>query len=232
MIRIRSQGLLSARHRRTPLAILSMIVGAALAIAKRVARQINCAGRFFPAILEIIMAKSGARQFWTRLAIVLGIWMMLAVVLTGQAYLVVQTGQRAHDDLKGVQPAVALPELFSNVLVDCTLWALLTLFILWLTKRFPLGQGKWRRSVLVHLAASLGCDIVQTTLAAIAFEFIRVDIPKPTVTANVLVYFIVAKFNTNLFFYWATLAVCTMLNYYRQMRDRELRSSQLEARVI
>src|SRR5262249_32449588 len=37
--------------------------------------------------------------------------------------------------------------------------------------------------------------------------------------------------NNNIFFYWAILAVAHVLNYYRQLRQRELLSSQLEAKL-
>src|SRR5262249_58213995 len=37
--------------------------------------------------------------------------------------------------------------------------------------------------------------------------------------------------NNNIFFYWAILAVAHVLNYYRRWRDRELASSQLEAKL-
>jgi hypothetical protein len=47
----------------------------------------------------------------------------------------------------------------------------------------------------------------------------------------VLILFFVLKLNSNIFFYLAILAVAHVLNYYRQLRERELLSSQLEAKL-
>jgi len=58
-------------------------------------------------------------------------------------------------------------------------------------------------------------------------EIIRRDIPKPTITANVLVFYVVAKMNNNIIFYWAVLAVGHVVNCHRPLRDRELLTSQL-----
>jgi sensor histidine kinase YesM len=177
------------------------------------------------------MAVTRRRHFAVQVATVLGIWVILALLLTGQAYLVIQSAQRAQSDLKGVPQAVTPFELFINVLVDCIIWAFLTLFIIWLGNKFPLVQGKWRRSICVHIVACLVCGVVQSTLLVLVSEYTRVDIPKPTLTANVLFLFFVAKLNNNVFFYWAILAVYQILTYYRQLRERELRSSQLEAKL-
>jgi LytS/YehU family sensor histidine kinase len=98
-------------------------------------------------------------------------------------------------------------------------------------KRFPFGQGRFVRSLLIHLGACLVCGFCQTLLALVAAELLRKEIPKPTISANVLFYFFVAKLNNNIFFYWAVLAVGHVLNYYRQFRDRELLSSQLVAQL-
>ncbi len=155
----------------------------------------------------------------------------MALMLTGPTILLIETGKRAQEDLKAVQPGVHAIELFFNLLVDCVIWAFLTIFIVWLGEKFPLEKGRWVRSLLVHVGACLVCGIVHTALVVIACEYIRFDIPKPTVTANVLFFFFVAKLNNNIFFYWAILAVCQIANYYRQLRDRELRSSQLEAKL-
>jgi len=171
------------------------------------------------------------RSLWRRWAIVLGIWTILAVVLTGQAYLVIYTLIQASSDLPSPNPQLPLREVFLTQAVECALWACLTMFIFWLGKKFPFGQGSWLRSLAVHIPACLLMALIQSALAALASEFIRHDIPKPSITTNVLIYYFVAKMNNNVFFYWAVLAVSQILNYYRQFRERSLRASQLEAKL-
>ena len=171
------------------------------------------------------------KNLLVRLGVVLGIWMGLAVVLTGQAYLLVYLAIHAHHDLANYRPTIALSELFLSSVTECLFWAFMTLGVLWLSKRFPFGQGKWLRSLMVHSMVCVACGFVQASLSVLAAEIIRKEIPKPTMTLNVLIYFCVAKFNNNLFFYWAILAVGHVLNYYRRWRERELLASQLEAKL-
>lgn len=173
---------------------------------------------------------SSRRTLWVRLSIVLGIWTALAVVLTGQGYLIVYMARLAQSDLPAQMP-LSLTELFLSSLADCLVWAGFTLVILCLCRRFPFGQGHWRRSLAVHCAACLACGLFNVILSLLAAEVIRHEIPKPTITANVLLLFFVAKLNNNVFFYWAILAVAHVLRYYRQVRERELLASQLEAKL-
>jgi sensor histidine kinase YesM len=170
-------------------------------------------------------------RLWTRLAIVFGIWTGLAVFLTVQAYLVVYTTIQAHADLPHHRPSLALTELFLTSVAECLIWAFMTLGILWLAKRFPFGQGRWLRSLAVHVAACLVCGVVAVALSVLAAEVIRKEFVRPTVTFNVLMLFFVAKLNNNIFFYGAILAVAHVLSYHRQWRERELLASQLEAKL-
>jgi sensor histidine kinase YesM len=171
------------------------------------------------------------RNVWIRLGIVLGIWTGLAIILTGQAYLIVYSAFLAQDDLPRVQPRPVLIELFLSSLAECLIWAFLTLVILWLAKRFPFGRGRWRRSLAAHVAACLACGVLETALSAVAAQLIRQEYPKPMVTLNVFLLFFVTKLNNNIFFYWAIVTVAHVLSYYRQLRQRELLSAQLEAKL-
>jgi sensor histidine kinase YesM len=173
---------------------------------------------------------STRRALWARVAIVLGIWTVLAVVMTGQSYVVVYSARQAQSDLPAAPP-LALSELFLSSLAECLIWSGLTLAILWLAWRFPFGQGRSLRNLAIHGAACLGCGLLNVVLSVLAAEVIRHEIPKPTLTANVLLLFFVAKLNNNVFFYWAIVAVAMMLRYYRQVRERELLASQLEAKL-
>jgi sensor histidine kinase YesM len=177
------------------------------------------------------MSAAGRRNFWLRAGIVLAIWMVLAVVSTGQAYLVVSAALQADADLPRARPGPVLGELLWSSFAECAIWAFLTLGILWLARCFPFGRGRWLRSLLVHCAACLVCGLVQTALAILVAELVRREMPRPTLSPNVLMYFFVAKLNNNIFFYWAIVAVAHVLSYYRQLRDRELLASQLEAKL-
>jgi sensor histidine kinase YesM len=164
-------------------------------------------------------------------AFVFGIWMGLAGFLTVQAFLVIYTTIQAHADLPQQRPSLALTELFLTSVAECLIWAFMTLGILWLAQRFPFGQGRWPRSLAVHVGACLVCGVMAVALSVLAAELIRKEFVRPTVTFNVLLLFFVAKLNNNIFFYAAILAVAHVLAYYRQWRERELLASQLETKL-
>jgi two-component system, LytTR family, sensor kinase len=174
---------------------------------------------------------SPQRKFWSQFAAVVAIWLALAVVFTGQAYLVVYTSVLAHDDVAHLRPSLALTELLLSVLAECVIWAFMTLAILWLAREYPFGRGQWPRSLGVHVAACLVCCAIATLMSAVAAELIRSELPRVTLSARVFLLFFVAKFNNNIFFYAAIVAVAHVLDYYRQARERELLASQLEAKL-
>jgi sensor histidine kinase YesM len=177
------------------------------------------------------MSSPQRQPLWARLGLVLGIWTGLAVALTGQAYLIVYSTILAHEDLPRERPTLALREIFLSTLAECLIWAVLTVGILWLGRRFPFGQGRGLRSLGVHVAACLVCGLIAALLSTLAAEVIRYKLPRPTMTIKVLIYFFVVKLNNNIFFYWAILAVGHVLNYHRRWRQRELLASQLETKL-
>jgi two-component system LytT family sensor kinase len=174
---------------------------------------------------------SAQKKFWTQLGIVLAVWTGLAVVFTGQGYLLLGLAIQARQDLDKVETKLDLTEIFLSTIAECLIWAILTFGIIWLARRFPIGPGKWLRSLPIHIVACLLCSVLAIILAGLMAELIRHGIPKPTHTGSVLLLFVVAKLNNNIIFYTAILAVAMLLNYYRQIRERELTTSQLEAKL-
>ncbi|MCI0685354.1 MAG: histidine kinase [Gemmataceae bacterium] len=174
---------------------------------------------------------SGRRQLWVRLATILGIWLIVGVVLTGQSALVIYSARRAYEDLPQQAPRATTTELFLLNIAESVIWAGLTVGILWLGARFPLAQRRWWKSLAVHVPASLATAVLQTVLAVVVNDIVRQDLPRPTLTANVLFLYFVAKIHSNVFLYWAILAASQIINHYRQARARELRESQLEAKL-
>jgi signal transduction histidine kinase len=182
-------------------------------------------------IVNAMWPSTWRKESVVRVGIVVAVWAVLAVVFTGQAYLLVYSAIQAHEDLPKGAPSLSLSELFLSSLAECFIWAWLTLVILWLARQFPFGQGKGLRNFAIHFAAGIGIAFLATVLSALVAQIIRTDYPRPMITVHVLMLFFVAKVNSNIFFYWAILTVGHVVNYYRQWRERELLASQLEARL-
>ncbi len=119
-------------------------------------------------------------------------------------------------------------QAISYSLADWYVWALLSLVVLRIAKRFPIEQLRWSRHILVHLIAS--------TLIALAYALLRALVAQaqtwligdyasfPQVAEPLL-------FKTYLFnfiVYWVILAVAQAADYYRKYHERELATLELE----
>ena len=99
-------------------------------------------------------------------------------------------------------------------------WALLAPAIIWLVRRFTFARESWKTSLGIHLAAALVIAIMKVVLDAYVQPLIG------GYPAN-LAY----KLHTNLVTYASVVAVIQAALYYRKYRERELKASQLEARL-
>ncbi len=110
------------------------------------------------------------------------------------------------------------------------LYGLCTPVIVWLGTRFPLLEAARRfRAVLVHLVASLAVTAVVliATEAVLTFALGMRSDP----FAMIINYSFSANFHSLLPTYWVILLGHHLFLYYAKYRDRELRASQLEARL-
>lgn len=112
------------------------------------------------------------------------------------------------------------------------MWFILSPLIYFLGKKFPLEKGKWRVSMVVHFFASI-------LFAAIVLAADAYVLPKlghrakdlfPTFGA-MFQYFFFANVYFGISIYWTVLGLQQGVKYYRRNRERELRTSQLEARL-
>jgi signal transduction histidine kinase len=178
-----------------------------------------------------MLPKQNPRRRWLVRGLVFGMWTLLGIALTGQAALVISSALRAASELPKQIPDPPWSELLSINLAECYIWGLLAIGVFWLGRRFPFVQGRWQQSLVVHVGACVVVAFVESGLSALANDLLRREIVKPTVTPRVLEFFFIIKFPQNLFVYWVILGVSQALDYYRKFRERELRTSQLEAKL-
>ncbi|MEW6210355.1 MAG: histidine kinase [Acidobacteriota bacterium] len=109
-------------------------------------------------------------------------------------------------------------------------WAALTPAILWLARRFPLERRKWLRSLAIHLASAAFFSVFALVIFIFLREIILPDTRPPLVES--LWSLATAEFHAGLLIYSAVVGIDHALDYYRRYRDRELRASQLETRLV
>jgi two-component sensor histidine kinase len=155
----------------------------------------------------------------------LALWLLLAATSTlvgvyfaSQAY--------ANPEIRRMVPWKKLLEIN---LTYYWFWGAAVPVVVALGRRFRLEAGRWGRALVLHVLASilLSAAIIVATEVVLTYGFAIRDYPLP----RTLVYAFSANFHSLLPTYWLILAGFYALDYYKKFRDREVRASQLEARL-
>lgn len=154
----------------------------------------------------------------TGIAIVFGVWTLIGLLFATSIHLASVARGRPR----------ALVETLSVVALDVYGWALITLAVFWLVRRYPLERGRWRSSVPAYVAAG----IVFAVLRALALHYLYAGLAHaglvaadPSRTLALALYSIVAP---NFVTFWLLVAAALAVDYARRYRERELRSVQLQ----
>ena len=111
------------------------------------------------------------------------------------------------------------------------IWALLTPFVVWFGKRYRLERKRWGKSLAVHIPTSILLAVLQLLLVESLWGILRDEPLSLYETFRSVEFSFAFNFHINLLTYWVILGFSYMLDSYRQVRDRELRASQLEAQL-
>lgn len=150
---------------------------------------------------------------------IFGIWTLGGFFFTSQFLLQNQLSQRPVPVYQ-----VLVWQLFSGYV-----WFALMPVIFWLARRFSFERGRFWRSLLVHLAASVILSAVQ--LAVDAFVLPKLGYPPNRQFASFAEayrFFLIVNLHFSMTIYWAVLGIKYAVNYYRMYQERELRAAQLE----
>nr|MBA3970379.1 hypothetical protein [Gemmatimonadota bacterium] len=85
------------------------------------------------------------RQRWLETALIFAAWTVYGLITANQFYMQVE--------LSGL-PA-SWESVLQHGLFEAYLWALATLAIFWLARRFPLERGRMHRGIAVHLVGAV-----------------------------------------------------------------------------
>jgi two-component system, LytTR family, sensor kinase len=117
-------------------------------------------------------------------------------------------------------------------LVSGYIWFAISPLILFLANRFPFEEGKWKTSLAAHAIFCVLVSLVQ--LAFDAFVLTRLGYPPGRQFASFLEaykFFVFVNLHLSILIYWAVVGIKSAYNYYQKYRERQLRTSQLEARL-
>jgi two-component sensor histidine kinase len=154
----------------------------------------------------------------------LGVWILLGFIYAGPIYIEVRAEKMPHSAFK----------IFAWGILTWLVWAVLTPFIVWLARRFPLDVARWKRGLLVHVPAFLLISAIHNAGAVLLTLAIK---PFAYVYDNPLGFWgrfwsrFQGSLGTDLLVYGAILGVCYAIDYYGKYREREFEASQLEVQL-
>jgi two-component system LytT family sensor kinase len=124
-------------------------------------------------------------------------------------------------------------------LVGVYLWALLTPWILWLGRRFPIDRRNWVRRVALHLLLGVLVSLVQLILESAILSHLGVFPGLMNTFVTTFAFLLVIGFHTGIMTYWEVLGVQYGIGYYQNYQERkqealrlELRASELQSQLV
>ncbi len=138
---------------------------------------------------------------WTALALFLGISSSLAYLSVGNP------------------PRWSLTLRMS--LAETYVWAALAPLVTLLARRFPFTRATLPRSLPVHVAAGLVISVIKLLIDQVIRRALF----------GFSTYMLITSLAPNLLIYWGIVAAAHGFGYYRASKEKELRASQLEARL-
>jgi two-component system LytT family sensor kinase len=159
---------------------------------------------------------------WMKTAAILSGWAFVGLVLSLEIYFNNRAGMKMGEaDFMDV----AIPQFGRAVM-----WALMAPLILRMQSKMPLNRGKWAGGMGFHLAMSF---VVMATyyLGRILAYAIFWGEPLSDFWAVSLSSFY-GRNIIDMAYYWAVLGFGYSLEIYRRYKSEELRSAQLEARLV
>lgn len=173
--------------------------------------------------LKTTLARDLARRPWR-------IW-AISFPLIALIALIVSTASYNSLSLKTTEYHYRFLPLLGNVLISFSYVALLAPYVLAFARRFPIGRDTWKRNLPLHVVAAVAFT------AGHAAWMILLEHPQTAkdVMPMTLKYWTgltLWALNQDAFDTYGTLvAIAHVWMYYERVRDREIRTSQLEGQL-
>src|SRR5262249_32885071 len=114
--------------------------------------------------------------------------------------------------------------------IDWYLLAILNPFIFLLARRFSFKEHRLR-DIFIHTVASVCCSLLVLAVAVPILHIVYQPRKVYPYLDQLWRHFFFAKFQLYILIYWVLVGISHALDHYQKYRDRELKASQLEARL-
>lgn len=153
--------------------------------------------------------------------VVFGVFTLIALAFASSGY--------ASYAVKGLP--VSWWNTFAYAAVEWYLWALITIGIVWMTRRFPLGSGSWSRHLPMHLASWAVAHLLVTGAFVILEKTIGTAEFKAMPLGQLILLYLTKKVGYNLLVYGAIVGVAHARELFLRYQERERRALQLETQL-
>jgi signal transduction histidine kinase len=160
--------------------------------------------------------KNVFQRRWIKWLLWFGFWTLIGLSFAFQFYI-----SSAKAGLE-----VTWRQAVSYALGDWYVFAVLSIPVVWLARRFDFESGNRARSLAVHLPASM--------VFSLAYMVLRAWVGRWQSEASFAEAFqplLVKTWHFNLLIYWVIVAVSFAFDYYRKYREHELRTMELEKQL-
>ena len=166
------------------------------------------------------MADTPEQEFttWRRLALIFGVWTVVALMATQtSAFAVTRTG-RSFDWIP----------VFASQLTSCLLWAAFTPFLLALGRRFRIERGVWPVSVSLHLAVGVVLTVLDVYSWKLEAPYIR---PGGMISTTPMIVEVARQLVLDLGWYFIIVALAHAEHYAAVSRVETVRRAQLQSQL-
>jgi len=158
-----------------------------------------------------MVAEQRNRRFWLETAIIFAAWAIFGLLVANQSSMLSALGGRPMPWVVALRPA----------LLEAALWAITTVAIFWLARRFPLEQGRVLRGIAVHLVAAVVIALSRTGVMVVLGWYV------PWVRVRTFGSQFWGASSQNVLFYALLLGIAHLGLYYRRYREREQAAEKL-----
>jgi sensor histidine kinase YesM len=111
---------------------------------------------------------------------------------------------------------------------DWYVWAVLSIPVVWLARRYPPEGAQPWRTAAIHLAAALVCSLVYVLLRSLVGVVHSRLLDEPVTFAEVFRPLLVKTYPFNLLVYGVIITISHALEYYRKYHERTVHALELE----
>jgi signal transduction histidine kinase len=167
--------------------------------------------------VKLIVTMSLVPQRLRQPAIILGAWTLYGLFSLYQTWIFapyIWSRPRSFD------------EMFKSAMSLAWFWALCSLLIVPLARRYRIDGRTWRWAVPLHLGLLVAFSVVD----AVFDQFKRGWLDMPTIDSPLLMTWMF-QFDQNTFNYFAVVAITHVIDYHRQYNERRMHAAGLETRA-